>query len=111
MSVVSSTEKTIGWLAPTRPAAGRGPAVGPGPVVGPGPPGPGGGQDQPGIAGPGHGPPPTGKLVEREWIVEVPQSSVSGERELRFAYPNLWSIVYKSIDDNRRRASPRPGSG
>jgi tetratricopeptide (TPR) repeat protein len=45
-----------------------------------------------------------GKLVEREWIVEVPQSSVSGERELRFAYPNLWSIVYKSIDDTRRRA-------
>ena len=43
------------------------------------------------------------KLVEREWIVEVPQSSVSGERELRFAYPNLWSIVYKSIDDTRRR--------
>ncbi|HEY5928636.1 MAG TPA: tetratricopeptide repeat protein [Kofleriaceae bacterium] len=44
-----------------------------------------------------------GKLVEREWIVEVPQSSVSGERELRFAYPNLWSIVYKSIDEGRRR--------
>jgi tetratricopeptide (TPR) repeat protein len=44
-----------------------------------------------------------GKLVEREWIVEVPQSSVSGERELRFAYPNLWSIVYKGIDDTRRR--------
>jgi tetratricopeptide (TPR) repeat protein len=44
-----------------------------------------------------------GKLVEREWIGEVPQSSVSGERELRFAYPNLWSIVYKSIDDTRRR--------
>ncbi len=44
-----------------------------------------------------------GKLVEREWITEVPQSSVSGERELRFAYPNLWSIVYKSIDDSRRR--------
>lgn len=43
------------------------------------------------------------KLVEREWIVEVPQSSVSGERELRFAYSNLWSIVYKSIDDARRR--------
>jgi len=43
------------------------------------------------------------KLVEREWIVEVPQSSVSGERELRFAYPNLWSIVYKSIDESRRR--------
>jgi tetratricopeptide (TPR) repeat protein len=45
-----------------------------------------------------------GKLVEREWIVEVPQSSVSGERELRFAYPNLWSIVYKSIDEARRRS-------
>ncbi len=45
-----------------------------------------------------------GKLVEREWIGEVPQSSVSGERELRFAYPNLWSIVYKSIDDTRRRS-------
>ncbi len=44
-----------------------------------------------------------GKLVEREWIVEVPQSSVTGERELRFAYPNLWSIVYKSIDESRRR--------
>jgi len=44
-----------------------------------------------------------GKLVEREWIVEVPQSSVSGERELRFAYPNLWSIVYKGIDEKRRR--------
>ena len=44
-----------------------------------------------------------GKLVEREWLVEVPQSSVSGERELRFAYPNLWSIVYKGIDEARRR--------
>jgi len=43
------------------------------------------------------------KLVEREWISEVPQSSVSGEREIRFAYPNLWTIVYKSIDDARRR--------
>jgi tetratricopeptide (TPR) repeat protein len=45
-----------------------------------------------------------GKLVEREWMIEVPQSSVSGERELRFAYPNLWSIVYKSSDESRRRA-------
>ncbi len=44
------------------------------------------------------------KLVEREWMVEVPQSSVSGERELRFAYPNLWSIVYKSVEEPRRRA-------
>ena len=44
------------------------------------------------------------KLVEREWLVEVPQSSVAGERELRFAYPNLWNIVYSGIDDARRRA-------
>jgi tetratricopeptide (TPR) repeat protein len=44
------------------------------------------------------------KLVEREWLVEIPQSSVSGERELRFAYPNLWTIVYKGIDEARRRA-------
>ena len=44
------------------------------------------------------------KLVEREWLVEVPQSSVAGERELRFAYSNLWNIVYSNIDDKRRRA-------
>lgn len=44
------------------------------------------------------------KLVEREWLVEVPQSSVAGERELRFAYSNLWNIVYSNIDDTRRRA-------
>ncbi|MGE5184997.1 MAG: ATP-binding protein [Acidobacteriota bacterium] len=43
------------------------------------------------------------KLVEREWLNEVPQSSVSGERELRFAYPNLWQLVYKSLDETRRR--------
>jgi len=44
------------------------------------------------------------KLVEREWLVEVPQSSVSGERELRFAYPNLWQLVYKGVDEPKRRA-------
>ncbi len=44
------------------------------------------------------------RLVEREWLVEVPESSVPGERELRFAYPNLWSLVYRSADDARRRA-------
>jgi tetratricopeptide (TPR) repeat protein len=43
-----------------------------------------------------------GKLVEREWLVEVPQSSVPGERELRFAYPNLWSIIYKGVDEAKR---------
>ncbi|MBA3542506.1 MAG: tetratricopeptide repeat protein, partial [Deltaproteobacteria bacterium] len=44
-----------------------------------------------------------GKLVEREWLVEPSVSSITGERELRFAYPNLWTIVYKMIDDTRRR--------
>src|SRR3569623_3640239 len=44
------------------------------------------------------------KLVEREWLVEVPQSSVAGERELRFAYSNLWNIVYSNIDALRCRA-------
>src|SRR5207302_4651313 len=30
-------------------------------------------------------------------------SSVSGERELRFAYPNLWQLVYKNLDEAKRR--------
>jgi tetratricopeptide (TPR) repeat protein len=44
-----------------------------------------------------------GKLVEREWLTEVSLSSISGERELRFASPNLWSVVYKSIEESRKR--------
>jgi tetratricopeptide (TPR) repeat protein len=44
-----------------------------------------------------------GKLVEREWITEVPQSSISGEKELRFSSPNLWAVVYKAMDDSRKR--------
>ena len=44
-----------------------------------------------------------GKLVERDWLLEVPQSSVAGEREFRFAYPNLWSIIYKGVDETKRR--------
>lgn len=44
-----------------------------------------------------------GKLVEREWLSEVPQSSIAGERELRIANPNLWSLVYKSMDEAKRR--------
>ncbi|MEO8550822.1 MAG: AAA family ATPase, partial [Kofleriaceae bacterium] len=43
------------------------------------------------------------KLIEREWLVEIPLSSVSGERELRFSYQNLWAIVYKAVDEPRRR--------
>ena len=45
-----------------------------------------------------------GKLALREWLVEVPQSSVSGERELRFAYPKLWQQVYQATDEAKRRA-------
>jgi len=44
------------------------------------------------------------KLVEREWIQEISEPSVPGEREFRFAYPHLWSHVYESIDETRRRA-------
>ena len=44
-----------------------------------------------------------GKLVEREWLTDVPQSSIPGERELRFASPDLWSVVYKGIDQATRR--------
>ncbi len=43
------------------------------------------------------------KLIEREWLSEVPQSSIAGERELRIANPNLWSLVYKSMDETKRR--------
>lgn len=45
-----------------------------------------------------------GKLVEREWLYEDGRSAMAGERELRFAYSNLWSIVYRGIDEDRRRA-------
>lgn len=45
-----------------------------------------------------------GKLVEREWLVDVTTSTIAGERELRFAYPNLWQLVDRAIDDTRRRA-------
>ena len=43
------------------------------------------------------------KLIEREWLSEVPQSSIAGERELRIANPNLWALVYKGMDEARRR--------
>lgn len=42
------------------------------------------------------------RLVEHDWLIEVPQSSVAGERELRFANPNLWSIVYRTIPEATR---------
>jgi len=43
-----------------------------------------------------------GRLVEHGWLVEVPQSSVSGERELRFASSRLWSLVYHGIAEPTR---------
>jgi tetratricopeptide (TPR) repeat protein len=43
------------------------------------------------------------KLVEREWLVDAGTSSIAGERELRFAHTNLWSIVYKVLDESKRR--------
>ncbi len=45
-----------------------------------------------------------GKLIEREWLSEVPQSSIAGERELRIANPNLWALVYKTMDEAKRRS-------
>lgn len=47
------------------------------------------------------------RLAEREWIVEAPVSSMPGEREYRFVYPNLWATTYARIDEARRRASHR----
>jgi tetratricopeptide (TPR) repeat protein len=42
------------------------------------------------------------RLVEYGWLIEVPQSSIAGERELRFASANLWSVVYHGIPDPTR---------
>lgn len=43
-----------------------------------------------------------GRLVEYGWLIEVPASSIAGERELRFASANLWSIVYHGMPDETR---------
>jgi tetratricopeptide (TPR) repeat protein len=43
------------------------------------------------------------KLIEREWLVEVDPPQMQGERELRFAYPILWSLVSRSLDEATRR--------
>jgi tetratricopeptide (TPR) repeat protein len=43
------------------------------------------------------------KLVEREWLIEVEPAQMQGERELRFAYPILWSLVLDSLDETQRR--------
>jgi tetratricopeptide (TPR) repeat protein len=45
-----------------------------------------------------------GRLVEREWIAELAESAIPGEREYRFAYPPLRDVVYDRLDvDSRRR--------
>lgn len=43
------------------------------------------------------------KLIEREWLVEVEPPQMQGERELRFAYPILWSLVGNGIEPELRR--------
>jgi tetratricopeptide (TPR) repeat protein len=44
-----------------------------------------------------------GRLIDHGWLTEVAQSSIAGERELRFASPNLWSILYDSLSEATRR--------
>ncbi|MBK9031984.1 MAG: tetratricopeptide repeat protein [Myxococcales bacterium] len=43
------------------------------------------------------------KLVEHEWLLESDPPTMSGERELRFAYPILHQLVSGGVDDARRR--------
>lgn len=47
------------------------------------------------------------RLADREWIEEAPASSMPGEREYRFAYPNLWAVTYARIDQSRRQTYHR----
>jgi tetratricopeptide (TPR) repeat protein len=42
-------------------------------------------------------------LVERGWLLEAPTSRLPGERELRFAYPDLRDAVTRATDDDARR--------
>jgi tetratricopeptide (TPR) repeat protein/MoxR-like ATPase len=46
------------------------------------------------------------ELVESEWLVEV-ESSVTGEREYRFAYPPLRDVVAAGADAEARRRNHR----
>jgi tetratricopeptide (TPR) repeat protein len=46
-----------------------------------------------------------GRLVDHGWLIEVPQSSIAGERELRFASGNLWSILYDAMSEATRRTN------
>src|SRR5262249_26639070 len=42
------------------------------------------------------------KLVENDWLVDS-ESSIPGEREYRFAYPQLWEAVRVGLADETRR--------
>jgi tetratricopeptide (TPR) repeat protein len=42
------------------------------------------------------------RLIERGWLVDVPQSSLAGERELRFANTRLWSLIYHGVSEPTR---------
>ena len=44
-----------------------------------------------------------GHLVERGWLIEVAESSIPGEREVRFADHTLWTLVYRGTAEARRR--------
>jgi tetratricopeptide (TPR) repeat protein len=44
------------------------------------------------------------KLIEREWLAEDGDTTIAGERELRFTYSNSWAILYRSVEEPRRRA-------
>jgi tetratricopeptide (TPR) repeat protein len=44
------------------------------------------------------------RLVLHGWLSEVPHSSIAGERELRFASGNLWSILYDGMTEATRRS-------
>ncbi len=37
------------------------------------------------------------KLAERDWIIEDAESAIAGERQYRFAYPQLWEAVTAGI--------------
>jgi tetratricopeptide (TPR) repeat protein len=47
------------------------------------------------------------RLLGTGWIAVVDASQVPGEREYRFIYPQLWSIVYQGIDPAERKSLHR----
>ncbi len=43
------------------------------------------------------------RLIERDWLVEIASTTRSGERELRFASPELWQLVHDAVPEPKRR--------